>query len=391
MPRPVHSYKIEYMSLTKIVATVGPAVESKEALFSLVEAGASIFRLNLKHNNPQWHSQMIKKLQEIAKEIEKPLAILLDLPDPNLKNLVGLSLAAKYDCDFLALSLLKSRKEIEKLRKRVKSLSLSAKIIAKIETKESLKNLEEIIDSADGLMIARGDLGKEIPLEEVPYYQKKIIKSCVEKGKPVIVATEMLESMISKPLPTRAEVSDVANSVLDYTDAVMLSAETAIGKNPKEAVLMAEKICRFWEKNRPPIRDFNFEINHQTAAVCYSAYQLWLSPFCQKEKIKAFLIFTKGGMTAHMLSRLRPNIPILAYTPDKKLRDRLCLLYGILPIFLKEKGYFYRKRSAKDIGKILFQIKKEGYVKKGDKVIFIYAEDWGKLGKTNIVRIQEIP
>lgn len=379
------------MSLTKIVATVGPAEESKSTLYSLVEAGVSVFRFNLKHNNPNWHSRVIRKLQEITEERKKPVAILLDFPDPNLKKGALLSLAAKHDVDFLALSLLKSKREIVKLRKKANSLSLSAKIIAKIETKEALKNLEEIIDSADGIMVARGDLGKEIPLEEVPYYQKKIIKSCAERGKPVIVATEMLESMIFNPLPTRAEVSDVANAVLDYTDAVMLSAETAIGKHPKEAVLMAEKICRFWEKNRPPIKNFDFEITHQTAAVCYSAYQLFLSPFYQREKVKAFLILTKSGLTAHMLSRLRPSIPILTFTCDKKLRDRLCLLYGILPLFLKEKGYFYKKRDIKDIEKILSQIKKEGYVKKGDKVILIYAEDWGKLGKTNIVRIQEIP
>ena len=378
------------MTLTKIVATVGPATESKEMLSALVESGASIFRFNLKHNNPDWHSQRIKKLQEIAKEKRKPLAILLDLPDPNLKNLTGLSLAAKHDVDFLALSLLKSKREIEKLRDKARVLSLSAKIIAKIETKESIKNLEEIINSADGVMVARGDLGKDIPLEEVPYYQKKIIKSCLEKGKPTIVATEMLESMIFNPLPTRAEVSDVANSVLDYTDAVMLSAETATGKHPKEAVLMAERICQFWEKNRPPAKYFNFEITNQTAAVCYSAWQLYLS-FFQKEKVKAFLILTKSGLTSHMLSRLRPDIPILTFTDDKKLRDRLCLLYGVSPLLLREKGYFYKKRSAKDISKILFQIKKEGYVKKGERVILIYAEDWGKLGKTNIVRIQEIP
>lgn len=378
------------MSLTKIVATVGPAVESKETLRSLIETGASVFRFNLKHNNPQWHGRIIKKLQEIARERKKPLAILLDFPDPSLKNLEGLSMAAKYDVDFIALSLLESKKEIDKLRKKAKPLSLSAKIIAKIETKEALENLEEIIIAADGVMVARGDLGREIPLEEVPYYQKKIIKSCVEKGKPVVVATEMLESMIVNPLPTRAEVSDVANSVLDYTDAVMLSAETATGKHAKEAVLMAERICQFWEKNRPPAEDFNFEINHQTAAVCYSAYRLWLSPFCQREKVKAFLVLTKGGMTGHMLSRLRPNIPILTFVGNKKLRDRLCLLYGVIPLLLEEKGHFYKKRSAEDIGKILFRIRKEGYVKKGDRVILIYAEDWGKLGKTNIIRIQEI-
>ncbi len=172
------------MALTKIVATVGPAVESKEALYSLVESGASVFRFNLKHNLVSWHSKAIKRLQEISRETKKPLAILLDLPDPTLKNVSGLSLAARYDVDFLALSLLESKKEIEKLRKKIKALSLSAKIIAKIETKEALKNLKEIIDSGDGVMVARGDLGKQILLEEVPFYQKKLLKVALKKENP---------------------------------------------------------------------------------------------------------------------------------------------------------------------------------------------------------------
>ncbi len=201
----------------------------------------------------------------------------------------------------------------------------------------------------------------------------------------------MLESMIQNPSPTRAEVSDVANAVLDYTDAIMLSAETATGKYPQKAVAMAERICRFWEKKRPPVvRDFNFEIRHQTAAVCYSAYQLYLSLFCQREKVKSFLILTKGGLTCHMLSRLRPPIPILTLTSDRKLKDRLCLLYGTIPLRLEERGYFYKKRDPENIGEILARVKKEGLVKRGDKVILIYAEDWGRLGKTNIVRIQEV-
>ena len=169
------------------------------------------------------------------------------------ENLKGLSLAKKYDVDFLAISFVRDRSDIEFFKKQAKKLSLSAKILAKVETRQALDNFEEILDSADGIMVARGDLGKEIPFEEVPYYQKKIIKRCVERGKPVITATEMLESMINNPSPTRAEVSDVANAVLDYTDAVRLSGETATGKYPIGAVSVMEKVCRFWEEKRPPI------------------------------------------------------------------------------------------------------------------------------------------
>ncbi len=383
------------MSLTKIIATVGPAVEEEKVLSSLIKAGASVFRFNLKHNTLPWHSAFIQKVKKVAKKSGQPIAVLLDLPETNEKNSSTrkyLSVAAKQEADFLALSFVREKKDIELLKKQAKNFSLSAKILAKIETSQALDNFEEILDSADGIMLARGDLGIEIPFERVPYYQKKIIKRCAETGKPVIVATQMLESMVEDPSPTRAEVSDVANSVLDYTDAVMLSGETAIGKYPVKSVSVMEKICRFWEEKRPPVSGFNFKLTHQTAAVCYSAYQLWMSPFCQKENIRAFVVLTKGGMTAHMVSRLHPYLPILALTNDRKLRDRLCLLYGVVPLLFEEgKGDFYKKRSSADIEKTLAQAKKGGYIKKGEKVIFIYAEDWGTLGKTNITRIQEVP
>lgn len=389
------------MSLTKIVVTVGPAVEEKNTLCSLIKAGASIFRFNLKYNTHRWHSNLIHKTKEAAEATHRPVAILLDLPGfsrkislPNFlaKNLRGLSLAAQHDADFLALSFVRNRKDIEFLKKQAKKFSLSARILAKIENRQALDNFEEILDSSDGIMVARGDLGKEIPFEEVPYYQKKIIKRCAEMGKPVITATEMLESMVNNPFPTRAEVSDVANAILDRTDAVMLSAETAMGKYPIKVVSVMEKVCRFWEGKRPPVSGFNFDFRHQAAAICYSAYQLWMSPFYQKEKVKAFVVLTEGGLTAQMLARLRPDLPIFVLTQDKKLRDRLCLVYGVAPLLLEEGGgNFYRKRSPEDITKILVQIKKNSRIKKGEKIIFIYAEDWGTLGRTNILRIQEVP
>jgi pyruvate kinase len=383
------------MALTKIVATVGPATTKKETLCSLIKLGVSIFRFNLKHNTNRWHNDLIEKTKEASEVAGQPIAILLDFPwriRKMAENLNGLSLAKKHDVDFLAISFVHNSKDIEFFKKQTKKLSLSAKILAKIETRQSLKNFEEILDSADGIMISRGDLGKEIPLEEVPYYQKMIIKRCLERGKPVITATEMLESMINNPFPTRAEISDIANAVLDYTDAVMLSGETATGKYPIETVSVMEKVCRFWEKKKPPISGFSFDFPNQTAALCYSAYQLWMSPFCQKEKVKAFGVLTKSGLTCQMLARLRPNLPIFALTPDKKLKDRLCLVYGVIPLLFEEReNNFYKKRSPADISKILVKIKKAGGIKKGEKVILVYAEDWGTLGKTNILRIQEIP
>lgn len=385
------------MSLTKIIATLGPASENKSVLYSLIRAGASVFRFNLKHNTSAWHDTLIQKTKEASKLTGRPVAVLLDLPDssqkfPLSKSLKSLSPAAKREIDFLALSFVRKKEDIELLKKQAKKLSFSAKILAKIETPQALDNFEEILDSANGIMIARGDLGKEIPFEQVPYYQKKIIKRSAEKGKPVITATEMLESMIKNSYPTRAEVSDVANAVLDYTDAVMLSAETAVGKYPIRAVSVMEKVCRFWEEKRPPVSGFNFELNHQTAALCYSAYQLWMSQFCQKHNIKAFVVLTERGLTAQMLARLKPNLPIFALTGDEKLKDRLCLVYGVTPLFFKEgKPNFYQKRNPKDIEKILVKIKNYGQIKKGKKVILLYAEDWGRLGRTNILRIQEIP
>lgn len=382
------------MALTKIIVTVGPAIEKENVLGSIIKAGASVFRFNLKYNTPSWHNLCIQRVKRVAKRIGRPVAILLDFPNFARKislNREYLLMAKREEVDFLALSFVRRKEDIDFWKRKIKEFSLSAKILAKIEAKEALVHFEEILDCSDGMMVARGDLGEEIPFEEVPYYQKKIIKRCLELGKPVIVATQMLESMIKNPLPTRAEVSDVANSILDYTDAVMLSEETALGRYPLKAVSVMEKICRFWEKKRPPVSGFNFKLEHQTSAVCYSAYQMWRSPFCQREKIRAFVLLTKKGMSAHMLSRLRPDIPILALTPDRKLRDRLCLLYGVLPLVFEEERESYRKRNSVDIKKILMYAKNNSQLKKGEKVILLYAEDWGTLGKTNIIRIQEVP
>ncbi len=476
------------MNLTKIIATVGPSIDSTPKIIEAINAGASIFRFNLKHSNKDWHSNCITKVKEASEATKKPVAILLDLQGPEIrvgelkneihikkgqqiifyqnsklsdssiitipisgnlffgkfslennffiddgrlefkivqnnkdsllseairdgiikshkninfpgiqislpsllvKDISDLSLASKHEVDFIALSFVRNKKDIELLRKRLTNSNLKTKILAKIETRDALHNFEEILNSCDGIMIARGDLGVEIPFEEVPYYQKKIIKRCIEIGKPVITATQMLESMTDSPFPARADVSDIANAVLDYTDAIMLSKETTVGKYPIETISTMARICSFWEKKRPPVQNINFELNHQTDAVAFSAYNLWMSSFCQKENVKAFVVLTKTGMTARSLSRLRPNLPIIALANNKKTQDQLCLSYGVIPIIFEND--LYKKRDSIDIEKILNHIKEKGLVKSRDKVIILYAEDWGTPGKTNIVRIQEIP
>ena len=380
------------MSLTKIIATIGPASEKLETICSLIKAGVDVFRLNLKHNSLNWHQEKIKKIKKATKILNRPVGILLDFPDLDLKKtLKRFSLALKEEVDFIAMSLINKKEDIETLKKWAKKISFSPTILAKIETKKALKNLDSIIDSAAGIMVARGDLGKAVPIEEVPYYQKIIIQKCIQKGKPVVTATQMLASMVANPIPTRAEVSDVANAILDYTDAVMLSEETAIGKYPLQAVKTMKKVCEFWEKKRNPVPELNFEFPNSTSALCYSAYQMSKSPICQKENIEAFIVLTKGGTSAQMIARFRPNLPIFALTFDKKLRDRLCLVYGVKPIYLKEKKDIYSKKGPKDIENILRIARENGKIKKGKKVIFLYAENWKKLGRANILRIQKIP
>ena len=314
----------------------------------------------------------------------------IDLPSLLAKDIKDLSLASKYDVDFLALSFVRDKKDIDLLRKYIKKFSLNAKILSKIENRNALNNFEEILEASDGIMVARGDLGIEIPLEQVPYYQKRIIRKCVEIGKPVITATQMLDSMTHNVIPSRAEVSDVANAILDYTDAIMLSQETSIGSYPKETVAAMTRISHFWETKRSPSTGFDFKLNYQTAAICYSAYNFWMNLSRKKENIKAFIVMTETGKTARILSRLRPNLPIIALVNNDNVRNQLCLSYGVIPMILKYKTDLHKQRDVSDIRLVLNKVKKHGHIKKGDRVIVVYGEDWGTPGTTCVMRIQEV-
>src|ERR1035437_5872582 len=326
----------------KIVSTVGPASNSPETIKALMLAGIDVVRLNLAYGTFAEHHRVITDIRRISKKLNFPVGILLDLPGTKYQKgstrtvfTSCLEFSQKEKVDFVALSFLTSAAQVVEVRKMLKNMKSDVTIIAKIERAAALKAHEAILDAADGLMVARGDLASEISIEQVPLAQKQLIRAANRRGKPVITATQMLESMVRSPSPTRAEATDVANAVLDGTDAVMLSEETATGKYPVEAVKMMSKII---EAAEPAIRyqyilresgaDTVPEVNDAVArAACQIADQV---------QAKAIIAFTTGGSTAFRVSKYRPYQPILALTSSENVMRRLSLVWGILPLLKPE-------------------------------------------------------
>lgn len=312
----------------------------------------------------------------------------LDLPTLISKDIEDISMASREDVDYIALSFVRSKQDILILRQELKRQNVNAKIIAKIETSQAINNFEEILEETDGVMVARGDLGIEKPIEEVPFYQKYIIKRCLEVGKPVITATQMLESMMELPTPTRAEVSDVANAIYDFSDALMLSGETASGNYPVESVKMMKKISEFTEKKRPQPKGYDFEMDGQTEAITHAAYNLANSQFCKLEKIDYFIALTETGSTARKLARLRANIPIIAVTGSKKVRDELLLVWGVTPLLYSTNNF--RTDEENNFSHIIKYLKGEKIIKKGENVIVISGEKHFNISKSSSIKIQKV-
>ncbi len=312
-----------------------------------------------------------------------------DFPFPVLvdRDLEGLELAAGNEVDFVALSFVRSADDISKLRMEMKKYDLYAKIIAKIETKKALDHLREIVEVSDGIMVARGDLGVELPIEEVPYYQKLIIKEAIRQSKPVITATQMLQSMIENPYPSRAEISDIANATYDLTDAVMLSGETALGSYPVESVEVMRKTIAFNElQNKVDSRlRFNFELNNHVEMLCDSAYGLYRLYQQKFNNLAGFLIFTHTGKTARMLSRYRPQLPMFAFTPSDEVADTLTLSYGIVPLshdVAKEKEV-----TSREIRSAVYYLLELKAVKKGQMLIVLHGDYWAETGGTSTIKL----
>lgn len=314
-----------------------------------------------------------------------PFPVLVD------KDFDGLKLAERSEIDYVALSYARTADDVITLRREMKKYKVTAQIISKIEAKSATDNLDEIIEASDGIMVARGDLGIELPIEEVPYWQKVIIKKSMEKGIPVITATQMLQTMQDNPFPTRAEVSDVANATYDLTDAVMLSGESASGKYPVEAVSMMRRIIeanelRFNEDTR---WTFEFNDTNNESMLCEGAYNIYQSLLSRGEKIAGFVVFTQTGRTARTLSRYRASKPIFAFVPNEKIAEMLTVNYGVDPIIKAEAS---KKEIVTKEGfvKITEFLKKEREAKKGEWVVVLHGDVWLKEGGTSTLKLVQI-
>lgn len=319
-----------------------------------------------------------------------------DFPFPALvaRDFEGIKLASREEVDYIALSFVRSKQDIDDLRKEMKKYAIKADVISKIETMRALDNIDEIIEASDGIMVARGDLGVELPFEEVPFYQKLLITKCLDKAKPVITATQMLNSMIEHPIPTRAEVSDVANAVYDFTDAVMLSGETAFGKYPFKAVEAMQRITSYNEtKLTFDVRKrFKFVTQDNESRVCEMAYNLFLSLAKDvQNELGGFIVFTRSGRTARLLSRYRPRpaMPIFAFTGDKQVRDKLALSFAVQPILFKEGVAQSDVRKNQIIGALDYLIDNK-LVKKGRLMIVLHGDKWAVEGGTSTVKLLKV-
>ncbi len=288
--------------------------------------------------------------------------------------------------DFVALSFVRTADDIKKLRTLIKKHSPkhTPSIIAKIETLEAIENIDAIIAETDGIMVARGDLAVEVSPENVPLLQKSIISKSVAAGKPVITATQMLESMIQSPVPTRAEVGDVANAILDGTDAVMLSQETAMGDYPVEAVAMMTKIADKTENDRS-YRDLfrNTRAHEETETV--DAIGRAVVDVAHATNAKAIVALSESGFTARMISRYRPSRPIIVFTPHEETARKLSLSFACHPFIAK---------SFKELLHVVTEseqtLMKQGLAKRGDTVVLAAGIPFGKVGGTNTMMVQTL-
>ncbi len=286
--------------------------------------------------------------------------------------------------DFLAASFVRCREDILEVRRILEACGSHMKVIAKIENMQGIRNLDEILEASDGIMVARGDMGVEIPMEEVPVVQKRMIKRTEQLGKHVITATQMLESMIRNPRPTRAETTDIANAIYDGTTAIMLSGESAAGLYPAEAVRTMARIAERTEqdidyrgrlKRRKEIDnpDITTAISHAT---CTTAMDLEAS---------AIITVTISGFTAGMISRYKPQCPIIACSVSPRVCRQLNLYWGVTPVWIK------RENTAEELfDEAVHAAQEAGYIKEGDKVVLTAGVPLGVSGNTNMIRVVEV-
>jgi len=297
-----------------------------------------------------------------------------DLPLFTQRDLEALDRLKELNVDYLALSFVRSKDDILELKKIIKEKGVEAGVMAKIENGSAIANLKEIVDESDAVMIARGDLGVEVPIRQLAFWQKLIIQLCRQKNTPVLVATQMLISMVNNSHPTRAEATDVANAVYDASDALMLSEETAVGNYPVRAVEEMDKICRFVEEYGK-VNEIKDELEDAAEVLCDAACRIIKEA---KFPVKAVLVFTQSGKTARIMARHRLGIPVIAITDKMRTYRQLNLSYGVIPYYKQFGKTEFRKDDP-----IFEEIKALGVVTEGDDVVAIHGNNWLSSGSTS--------
>lgn len=305
----------------------------------------------------------------------------VDVPTLMPKDKEDIAFAVKENFEFVALSFVRNATDIATLRALLKKLGGHQAIIAKIETLKSIENMDEIVEASDGIMVARGDLGVEVPIEKVPRIQKELILASRIHFKPVIVATQMLLSMVQNPTPSRAEVADIANSVFDKTDAIMLSEETAAGLHPVKVVNTMSKIARYNE-----IHEFTDDLvlkptSFEEIVISASIKFARQTPIGEEE-IKGYIIFTESGKSARVLSRFRPPLPIYVFSSHQSVVRKLALSYGVVANHMQ-----LHKNPVNNIKSAINILKKNKLIDKGDKLISIFGNNVGVPEANNTISI----
>lgn len=307
----------------------------------------------------------------------------LSTPSMTKKDMADLQFGLGVGIDLVALSFVRKAQDVLRLRVFLEEHDAKIPIIAKIEKPEGVDNLIPIMEEADGVMVARGDLGVEMPMEKVPFIQKSIIRNARERGKFVITATQMLESMIENPFPTRAEVSDVANAIYDGTDAVMLSAETSAGKHPVAAVEMMARIALEAEMSIQArgFRDLAARENASHAdIVASSAYHA-----AREGKAQAIVVFTRTGSSARLTSRFRPPVPVYAFTSSEAAARQMSVVYGVKPVIAPDVS-----STDEMLGQVEAMLVERGWLKPGDVVVFVAGQPIGWPGTTNMMKLHRL-
>lgn len=382
------------MRKTKIICTLGPAVDSDERITQIINAGMDCARLNFSHGTHEEQEVRLNRVRRIAGELNRHIPILLDTkgPEIRLKDFENGSVVVEkgslftFDTDKetpgtrerIGLTYDKLAKNVEvgtrilvddgKIELKVTAIK-GSKVISKIENGQGINNFDEILELSDGIMVARGDMGVEINFEKIPAIQKMMIEKCNREGKIVVTATQMLESMTENPRPTRAEVSDVANAIYDGTTVIMLSGESAAGRHPVEAVrtmaniaVNAENTINYYEKYVDSSADMEPNLKN---AICASAYNA-----AKYLDAKAIVVLTRSGATANILSRFHPECPVIAATISERGRNQLNLVWGITPVAaenLDSADKFVEYAVSKAVESRL--------VKRGDNIVVILASD----------------